>query len=94
VTRPAAPRAAVPRQAVAAAAPEAAAPEPRATETRAADGEVAPAPAPAPRGDEPVVAAPSRRPDYGRDDGATRGRRRGGWNMGDVIRNAPFPINP
>jgi hypothetical protein len=66
----------------------------------AEDREVAPArvdtprpevdPAPAPARDEPVVAAPSRRPDV-----QPAPRRRGRtWDMGDVIRNAPFPINP
>jgi hypothetical protein len=38
---------------------------------------------------EPVVAAPSRRPAP-----TPEPRRRGGWSTADVIRNAPFPINP
>ena len=43
---------------------------------------------------------PSRGTYGGRDhDGdhhghADRGRRGGGWSVGDVIRNAPFPVNP
>jgi hypothetical protein len=64
----------------------------------------APAPAPAP---EPTVEAPapsptpapvgSRGPTGDRDGdrhGDRRGRRGGWWSTGDVIRNAPFPINP
>jgi hypothetical protein len=49
------------------------------------------APLPAPTRDEPIVAAPSRRP----AEGPPASRRRGPvWTTGDVIRNAPFPINP
>lgn len=71
-------------------APAPAAPAP-AVVTQADGGEVeAPAPRVEPQPAEPVVAAPSRRP----APAAEPGRRRGGWTMGDVIRNAPFPINP
>jgi len=50
---------------------------------------VEPMPAPEPVRDEPVVAAPSRPADP-----PPPPPRRGGWTMEDVIRNAPFPINP
>ncbi|GJG86488.1 hypothetical protein tb265_16690 [Gemmatimonadetes bacterium T265] len=56
----------------------------------------APAPEPTPAASEPApVAAPS--PGSRRlptTDAPERGRRRGTWDMGDVVRNAPFPINP
>lgn len=53
------------------------------------DVEVAPLPAPSSR-DEPVVAAPTRHP----ADVPSAPRRGRVWTTGDVIRNAPFPINP
>lgn len=60
--------------------------------------EVAPTPAPRSTDEPTVVAAPSpgaRRLPSTTDEPAARGRgRRGTWDMGDVIRNAPFPINP
>jgi hypothetical protein len=50
-----------------------------------------PAPPEEPTRTEPVVAAPSRT-DRRVEEPA---RRRGGWSStADVIRNAPFPINP
>ena len=51
--------------------------------------EAAAVPSPAPDG--PVVAAPSRRTQDAQEGPRRRGRV---WGMGDVIRNAPFPINP
>ncbi len=49
------------------------------------------APVPEPPRDEPIVAAPSRPA----DPTPPPPRRRGPvWTTGDVIRNAPFPINP
>jgi hypothetical protein len=61
-----------------------------APELRPQAAEVAAAPEPSPT-PEPVVAAPSRRPMPAPEPA----RRRGGWSStADVIRNAPFPINP
>lgn len=56
-----------------------------------AEAEVmAPAPVETPKRDEPIVSSP--RP---RDVPAATPRPRGRiWTTGDVIRNAPFPINP
>lgn len=58
----------------------------------------APAPEPAPVASEPApVAAPSPGSRHLPEpvDGRVRGdRHRRPWDMGDVIRNAPFPINP
>jgi hypothetical protein len=77
-------------------APRPAAPPAEVADARVAEREdatppvappVAPAVDPAPA--EPVVAAPSRRPAP-----TPEPRRRGGWTTADVIRNAPFPINP
>jgi hypothetical protein len=49
-------------------------------------------PAPEPARGEPVVAVPSRRPGV---ESPPPPRRPGRvWDMGDVIRNAPFPIKP
>jgi hypothetical protein len=89
VARSAAPRAEVRRAA------------PRATTRASAPVVVAAAPVEAPRVEpaevvapaprpEPIVAAPSRRS----MPAAESGRRSGGWSTADVIRNAPFPINP
>jgi hypothetical protein len=72
-------------------------PRPAAPRAEVADARVAErdaeTPVVAPRADptpaEPVVAAPSRRPAP-----TPEPRRRGGWSTADVIRNAPFPINP
>lgn len=54
--------------------------------------EAAPAPVDAPAEAAPV---PSRTPDHFPAPRPTPTRRSGGyWSTGDVIRNAPFPINP
>jgi len=84
------PRRAAPQRAVArprAAAPTvAAAPAPR----PAAPEPVA-APAPAPRAPEPVITGPLRREPVP----APTPEPPGGWrSTGEVIRNAPFPVNP
>lgn len=76
----------LPRPAVVDEAPEADA-DRRVDET---NPDIEPMPTPEPVRDEPVVAAPSRPA----DPPPPPPRRRGGWTMDDVIRNAPFPINP
>ena len=71
------------------------APTPARTEVAAAP---APAPEPSPAAADPApVAAPSpgSRQLPQSTDAPVRGRHHHGtWDMGDVIRNAPFPINP
>ncbi len=52
------------------------------------------APVPIPPRDEPVVAAPSRPADPTPPPPPPPPRRRPVWTTEDVIRNAPFPVNP
>ncbi len=70
------------------------APAPAPEPTVAAAPEPQPTPAPAERA--PVASpSPGSRQLPQTTDAPARGRgRRGTWDMGDVIRNAPFPINP
>ena len=92
--RTAAPAARTPaaRTAVRRAVPRPVAPRAEVADARVAerDAETPPvAPPVDPTPAAPVVAAPSRRPAPPAEP-----RRRGGWSTADVIRNAPFPINP
>ncbi len=73
------------------------APAPAPTRTEVAAAPTAATPAAPTAVDPAPVAAPSpgsRHMPQTTDAPAPTRARRGAWNMGDVIRNAPFPINP
>jgi outer membrane biosynthesis protein TonB len=74
-------------------------PEPQPVAEQPAPVQEAPAPTPAPAA-PPVIDAPAPSPmpspstEPGRSRHGRTGRGGGWWSTGDVIRNAPFPINP
>lgn len=65
-------------------------------EAPAESGTPAEEPVPAPAAEERTIDshAPSPMPIHLPAQGSTPARRGGGWTTADVIRNAPFPINP